>query len=75
MHFIYPNGYIQFAIEEALGNETLLWVTTEHTQKKRLQQAMVNETMQNLLVLVMIIELLLFVDVHGNMPFQFLFGV
>lgn len=69
MHFLYPNGYIQFGMEEALDDDTILWMRTVHPQK-RLQQALLHESMNNLLLLVMIMEVLQFAQIHGNMPFQ-----
>ncbi|KAH8407037.1 hypothetical protein KR222_004340, partial [Zaprionus bogoriensis] len=58
MQLLYPHGFIDNSLEEVLGDDTIVWVRTERMSKKIMLQALMRETLQKLLLVVMIMEAL-----------------
>ncbi|XP_017969129.1 uncharacterized protein LOC108660293 [Drosophila navojoa] len=67
VHLLYPYRYTNRSIQDALGDDYLVWVSSDRSQNEQVVYTLLRQSLENFLIFILIMEVMHFIQVGRNM--------
>ncbi|XP_023164054.1 uncharacterized protein LOC111594821 [Drosophila hydei] len=68
VHLLYPYRYTNRSIQDALGDDNLVWVSSDRWQNEQVVVMLLRQSIENFLIFILIMEIMRSIQEGRNMP-------
>ncbi|XP_032293646.1 uncharacterized protein [Drosophila virilis] len=69
VHLLYPYRYTNRSIQDALGDDYILWVSSDRLQNEQLIMMLLRQSIENFLIFILIMEIMRSIHEGRELPF------